>query len=204
MSEKSLTVICLSNRSYSKIRECKGDAAKKGRFVKHMVVRPRPGDQRRGLLAVGNRVLRCALGKGGIRSVKREGDGATPLGPMRLLTAFVRRDRPRRLVSGLALDPIRLADGWCDAAGDRNYNRPVRLPYAASHERMRREDHLYDVVIVLDANIRPRRRGMGSAIFFHLARPGYAPTEGCIAVHPRDMDWLLPRLSPRTVVTVSR
>lgn len=169
-----------------------------------MVVRARPGDQRQGLLAVGGRVLRCALGKGGIRSIKREGDGATPLGPRRLLSAFVRRDRSRRLVSALALEPIRREDGWCDAPGDRNYNRLVRLPYAASHERMRREDHLYDVVIVLDANIRPRRRGMGSAIFFHLARPGYTPTEGCVAIHPRDMKWLLPYLSPRTVMTVTR
>lgn len=169
-----------------------------------MVVRPRPGDQRQGLLVVGNRVVRCALGKGGIRSIKREGDGATPLGSMRLLSAFVRRDHPRRLVSRLALDPIRPGDGWCDAAGDRNYNRPVPLPYPASAERMRRDDHLYDVVIVLDANIRPRRRGMGSAIFFHLARPGYAPTEGCVAIHPRDMQWLLPRLSSRTVMTVTR
>ncbi len=169
-----------------------------------MVVRPRPGDQRQGLLVVANRVLRCAIGKGGIRAVKREGDGATPLGPMRLLSAFVRRDRPRRLVSSLALDPIRPGDGWCDAPGDRNYNRPVRLPYGASHEKMRREDHLYDVVIVLDANIRPRRRGMGSAIFFHLARPGYTPTEGCVAISAHDMAWLLPRLSPRTVMTVTR
>jgi L,D-peptidoglycan transpeptidase YkuD (ErfK/YbiS/YcfS/YnhG family) len=148
--------------------------------------------------------LRCALGKGGIRAIKREGDGATPLGPMRLLTAFVRRERRPRLVSGLALHPIRPGDGWCDAVDDRNYNRPVRLPYAASHERMQRGDHLYDLVIVLDANIRPRRRGMGSAIFFHLARPDYSPTEGCVAIHPRDMEWLLPRLSPHTIMIVAR
>jgi len=204
MSGKSLTVICLSDRSYSKFRECNGDAAKKRRYVRHIVVRAKPGDQRQGLLAVGNRVLHCALGKGGIRPIKREGDGATPLGSMRLLRAFVRRDRPRPVVSGLALAAIGPSDGWCDAPGDRNYNRPVRLPYTASHERMRRDDHLYDAVIVLDCNIRPRRRGMGSAIFLHLARPGYAPTEGCVAIHRRDMAWLLPRLSPRTVLTGTR
>ncbi|MHB2266968.1 L,D-transpeptidase family protein [Aliihoeflea sp. PC F10.4] len=169
-----------------------------------MVVRPAPLDQRQGLLAIGGRVIRCALGKGGISAFKREGDGATPLGRMRVLSAYVRRDRMRPLASGLSLTPIRAADGWCDAPGDRNYNWPVRLPYPASCERMRRDDHLYDVVIVLDANIRPRRRGMGSAIFFHLARPGYLPTEGCVAVSRRDMEWLLPRLSPRTNLTVVR
>lgn len=169
-----------------------------------MVVRPAPLDQRQGLLAVAGRVIRCALGKGSVTSVKREGDGATPLGPMRLLHAYVRRERMRPLVSGLKLRAIRANDGWCDAPGDRNYNRLVALPYPASHEHMRRDDHLYDVVIVLDANIRPRRRGMGSAIFFHLARPGYLPTEGCVAVSRRDMEWLLPRLSPRTVLTVIR
>ena len=75
--------------------------------------------------------------------------------------------------------------GWCEVPDDRNYNRPVRMPYAASHERMLRADNLYDACIVLDWNIRPRRRGRGSAIFFHLARPGFTPTQGCVAVTPR-------------------
>lgn len=153
---------------------------------------------------VAGRVIRCALGKGGIRAIKREGDGATPLGSMRLIYAYVRRDRMRPLFSGLSLTPIRTDDGWCDAPADRNYNRPVALPYPASHERMRRNDDLYDVVVVLDANIRPRKRGMGSAIFFHLARPGHLPTEGCVAISRRDMEWLLPRLSSGTVLAVVR
>ncbi len=169
-----------------------------------MVVRPTPLDQRQGLLCVAGRVIRCALGKGGIKAIKREGDGATPLASMRLLYAHAHRDRPRPLVSGLLLKRIGADNGWCDAPEDRNYNRPVPLPYKASHERMRRDDHLYDVVIILDSNIRPRKRGMGSAIFFHLARPGYLPTEGCVAVSRRDMDWLLPRLSPKTMLTVVR
>lgn len=179
-------------------------AAKKGRVLNHMVVRAAPRDQSRGQLLAGGRVIACAIGKGGIKAVKREGDGATPLGPMRLLSAYVRRDRRRMLVSTLPLTPSRASDGWCDAQGDRNYNRPVPRPYPASHEALHRPDHLYDVVMVLDANIRPRRRGMGSAIFFHLARPGLAPTEGCVAIAARDMAWLLPRLSRHTVLTVVR
>jgi L,D-peptidoglycan transpeptidase YkuD (ErfK/YbiS/YcfS/YnhG family) len=78
--------------------------------------------------------------------------------------------------------PITRSDGWCDDPTDRNYNRAVRHPYPASAERLWREDDLYDVVVVLGHNARPRVRGGGSAIFMHLARPGYTPTEGCIAL----------------------
>ncbi len=169
-----------------------------------MVARAKPGDQSRGLLIASGRVIDCALGRGGIKSIKREGDGATPLGVMGLISVYVRRDRLQRVRSGLKVRAIGSKDGWCDAPGDRNYNRRVPLPYGASHEKMLRDDHLYDVVIVLDANIRPRRPGMGSAIFLHLARPGYAPTEGCVAVGRQDMDWLLPRLSSRTKLHVVR
>lgn len=79
------------------------------------------------------------------------------------------------------------SDGWCDAPSDRNYNRPVQLPYPASTERMWRDDGLYDVVGILDHNARPRMRGRGSAIFLHVARDGYRPTEGCVALSRRDL-----------------
>lgn len=171
--------------------------------LRTLAVRARPGKPSQGLLVAGSRVMPCALGRGGISARKREGDGATPLAAMRLLWGYVRRGRMRP-VSRLSLAPIGADLGWCDAPADRNYNRPVRLPYAASHEDIRRPDRLYDAVIVLDWNIRPRRRGCGSAIFLHVARPGFRPTEGCVAVAPRDMAWLLPRLSPRTVLTVLR
>jgi L,D-peptidoglycan transpeptidase YkuD (ErfK/YbiS/YcfS/YnhG family) len=167
-------------------------------------VRPRPGKPSQGLLAWGGTVFCCALGRGGISAIKREGDGATPLTRMRLLHGWFRAGRLATRRSGLALRRIGPDDGWCDAPGDRNYNRPVSLPYAASHERMRRDDPLYDVCIVLDWNIRPRRRGRGSAIFFHLARPDFTPTEGCIAVSRAVMLRLLPLLSTRTRMTVRR
>ncbi len=82
-------------------------------------------------------------------------------------------------------------DGWCDAAADRNYNRAVRMPYAASAEAMWRADGIYDVVVVLSHNERPRKRGCGSAIFMHVARPGYLPTDGCIALSARDLRLVL-------------
>lgn len=149
-------------------------------------------------------VFVCALGRGGITALKREGDGATPRGPMRLLGGYYRADGlvSRPAATPLAMRRIGPALGWCDAPGDANYNRPVRLPTRTSHERMMREDHLYDVCIVLDWNFRARRRGCGSAIFLHLARPGYGPTEGCVALSPRAMARLLPHLSRRTVLRV--
>lgn len=178
-------------------------------FAGKLVVRPRPGSPSQGLLSWGGRTFVCALGRGGIHAVKREGDGATPLGRMRLLHGFFPAGRAAALRAPAMASPLPFrrvgpADGWCDAPGDRNYNRPVRLPYEASCEAMLRPDRLYDCVVVLDHNIRPRRRGMGSAIFLHIAREGFLPTEGCVAVSPRLMARLLPHLSPRTVLVVSR
>lgn len=167
-------------------------------------VRRRPGKASQGILSLGGRTFRCALGKGGITALKREGDGATPLADLRVLGGYFRDDGVVTRRDRLGLTPIGGDLGWCDAPDDRNYNRPVRLPYPASHENMRRKDRLYDVCIVLDWNISPRRRNCGSAIFLHIARPGYLPTEGCIALSPRDMQVILPLLSTRTVFRVMR
>ena len=148
-------------------------------------------------------VFPCALGRGGIRAWKREGDGGTPLADMRLLLGYIRQGR-FSYRSALPLRRISPSLGWCEVPADRNYNRPVRIPYAANHERMMRDDHLYDACLVLDWNIRPRVRGKGSAIFFHLARPGFSPTEGCVAVTKQVMRRLLPMVSRRTILTVLR
>jgi L,D-peptidoglycan transpeptidase YkuD (ErfK/YbiS/YcfS/YnhG family) len=145
----------------------------------------------------------CALGRGGISRGKREGDGATPAGRLVLRRIWYRADRVPRPRSRLPVHAIRPDDGWCDAAGDRNYNRPVRLPYPASHERLWRDDHVYDVVVELGWNERPRVQGRGSAIFLHLARPGYAPTEGCVALARADMLRLLPHLRPGMALIIS-
>jgi L,D-peptidoglycan transpeptidase YkuD (ErfK/YbiS/YcfS/YnhG family) len=191
-------------RSYSKKRERKRLPAKlaKGRHI--LAVRPRPGVATQGLMNIGSGVVfPCALGRGGISAVKREGDGATPLAAMRLLSGYV-RDRSFYRRSRLPLARIGADLGWCEVPEDRNYNRPVRIPYGASHETMLRGDGLYDACIVLDWNIRPRRRGCGSAIFFHLARPGFQPTAGCVAVSRAVMARLLPLLSRKTILRVMR
>lgn len=139
-----------------------------------------------------------------MRALKREGDGATPLGTMRLASVLYRRDRLQRPRTALPLRPIRRSDGWCDAPDDRNYNRRVRLPYPASAENLWRPDELYDVVVVLDYNVRPRIRHRGSAIFLHLARPDSAPTAGCIALRRPHLLLLLSRLAPGSVIRAWR
>ena len=174
------------------------------RSLKLIDVRPRPGHSSQGQLIAGNMILRCALGKGGITAFKREGDGGTPLTRMRLLYGFKRPDKKVRGTRALLLKVLRRDDGWCEVSNDRNYNRKVRIPYGASHETMWRKDDLYDICIVMDWNIRSRHRAKGSAIFFHLARPGYTPTEGCIALSRADMNRLLPQLSNRTIIRVRR
>ncbi len=175
-------------------------AASKPRLLR---VRRRPGAAPHlGLLTVAGITLPCALGRSGLTRFKREGDGATPVGRFALLYGHRRADRALPPGGPVPLSPIRADDGWCDDVADGRYNRPVRLPFRGSHEVMRRDDHLYDVVIVLDANVRRRVIGRGSAIFFHLARDGFEPTAGCVALRPEDMRRLLPRLGPHPVMVI--
>ncbi|WP_246072222.1 L,D-transpeptidase family protein [Martelella lutilitoris] len=159
-----------------------------------IAVRRAPGGPNRAILAFGPLRFPAAIGRGGISTRKREGDGATPLAIMPLAGGLVRDRLPIPPQSPLGLRRIRPDDGWCDAPSDPNYNRAVRLPFSASHERLRRDDGIYDIVIILDWNMRRRIKGRGSAVFFHLARPGFEPTAGCVAIAPSAMRVLLPHL----------
>lgn len=176
--------------------------------ISKICVRRRPGAPHLGLLVAGGLALPVALGRAGVACDKREGDGRTPAGRWRIERLLYRPDHGPRPVSRLPARPLKPADGWCDDAADRRYNRPVTLPLGGprkvSHERMWREDHLYDLVLVLDHNQRPRVARRGSAVFVHLARPGLTPTEGCVALRRADMRRLLARLVPgaRLVVQV--
>lgn len=144
-----------------------------------------------GLLRFRGETLRCALGAGGIRTDKSEGDGATPAGLLPIRRLLWRADRGLRPASALPAEPIAPEDGWCDDPVHADYNRPIRLPHAARHETLWREDAVYDVIGVLGWNDMPVRRGRGSAIFLHLARPGLPPTEGCIALPDAELRRLL-------------
>lgn len=155
---------------------------------------------RRGWLHVGAVRMRCAIGAGGITARKREGDGSTPRGRYRLERLLYRADRLRRPRCGLPTTAITPCDGWCDAVGDRNYNRAVRHPYPASAERLWRDDGLYDVLVVISHNRCPRLQRGGSAIFIHVAREGYPPTHGCVALARPELLRLMARCSAQTTI----
>lgn len=170
--------------------------------VKTILVRPAPGNRTRAIVQVGPLRIPAAIGRTGRTSRKREGDGATPIAVMPLVSGFLRGDRMALPKTALPFRRIRPSMLWCDEPKHPNYNRLVRTPFKPSHEEMTREDALYDICLVLDWNITMRRRNAGSAIFFHLIRPGYEPTAGCVAVARRDMLRILPHMRRGTVVRV--
>jgi L,D-peptidoglycan transpeptidase YkuD (ErfK/YbiS/YcfS/YnhG family) len=135
----------------------------------------------------GGRRMRCALGRAGTSAAKREGDGTTPVGRFPFRRVLYRPDREPPPPTRLTSEALTVADGWCDAPDDPAYNRPVRLPYPASAESLWRADGVYDLIVPLGYNDDPVRAGAGSAIFLHLARPDFAPTEGCVALARADL-----------------
>ena len=140
-----------------------------------------------GILCWRGRQFACAIGWGGVRSNKREGDGATPAGRFPLRRVLYRPDRmaPPRTV--LPVAPLSPRDGWCDDPGHSLYNRPLRLPHEARHEELWRTDYVYDLIVILGHNDAPVVPGLGSAVFFHVAQADYAPTAGCVAVAAGDL-----------------
>ncbi|WP_313532416.1 L,D-transpeptidase [Shinella sp.] len=170
--------------------------------VKTILVRPASGKKTRAIVQVGPLRIPAAIGRSGRTSRKREGDGATPIASMKVLSGFLRGDRLGQPKTALTLKRTRPSMLWCDAPGHPSYNRLVRAPFKPSHEEMQRKDELYDICLVLDWNVTLRRRNAGSAIFFHLIRPGYEPTAGCVAVSRPDMLRILPHMRRGTVVRV--
>ena len=145
---------------------------------------------------------RCALGRTGVTADKQEGDGATPAGCWPLRRVLYRPDRlpaPETTFPVAALTPD---DGWCDDQEDMHYNQPVRLPYAARHEVLWREDEIYDAIVILAHNDDPPEPGKGSAVFLHVARGDYGPTEGCVALALPDLLTVLREAGPDSRVCI--
>jgi L,D-peptidoglycan transpeptidase YkuD (ErfK/YbiS/YcfS/YnhG family) len=165
-------------------------------------VRPLAGSRARGWLTAGPFRVACALGPAGIVRTKCEGDKGTPAGRFRILWGYCRPDRVRLRAAGPPLKSMRRDQGWCEDPESRRYNRPVRLPAADCTDRMWRDDHLYDLTFVLDQNFSCRAKGRGSAIFFHIARPGLTPTAGCVAISAADMMKLAPRLTRGAIMAI--
>lgn len=144
----------------------------------------------------------CVIGRSGFQANKREGDGATPVGRFKLRTLRYRPDRVGKPKTPLATHTIAPQDGWCDAPDHPLYNRPVQLPFDASHERLWREDTLYNLVVDLGYNDDPPVAQRGSAIFLHVAGPDLKPTEGCVALKQHDLLEVLKNCSPETWIDI--
>ena len=129
----------------------------------------------------------CAIGWGGVRTDKREGDGATPAGRFPLRRVLYRPDRLAPPRTALPIAPLSPRDGWCDDPAHPLYNRPLHLPHEARHEELWRTDRVYDLIVILGHNDAPVVPGLGSAVFLHVAQPNYAPTAGCVAVSAGDL-----------------
>jgi L,D-peptidoglycan transpeptidase YkuD (ErfK/YbiS/YcfS/YnhG family) len=169
------------------------------RFVR---IRAAAGDSSRGRLTGGGQTIPVALGRGGIRPNKREGDGATPKGTFRPLRLWWRADRHPRPSTFLPGRAIAREDAWCEDPADRHYNQPVRLNSTQGGDRLTRDDHLYDFIIEIDHNTKPRIAGRGSAVFLHLARNNFSPTAGCVSMTRPAMLRLLARLGPETKIVI--
>ena len=174
-----------------------------GTAIRRIIVVRSPLDRSRGTLSASGLVTPCALGRAGLSGRKREGDGATPTGRLRLISVLYRADRTPRPTTRLPAAAISPHSGWCDDPTDRLYNRPVRLPYPARHERLWREDHLYDLTVVLNYNLSPVIGDAGSAVFLHLAAADLRPTAGCIAIPRAVMIALLWRVTTRSYLDIS-
>lgn len=153
-------------------------------------------------LSMGNTAFACSIGPAGISYNKSEGDGATPAGRWPLRYVMYRPDRVIRPVTGLPVKPILPGSGWCDDPASRHYNRPVRLPCPHSHEKLWRDDHLYDMVVVLGHNDTPPVAGRGSAVFMHLRAPGGTPTQGCIGLQQNHLRHVLSRSGSGTILHI--
>jgi L,D-peptidoglycan transpeptidase YkuD (ErfK/YbiS/YcfS/YnhG family) len=165
-------------------------------------VRPLPGNRTRGVLLAGPRTLPVVLGRRGIRANKFEGDGATPRGQFRLIRLWWRADRHPRPPTLLPARRIGPTLAWCEDTTDRRYNRPFQRSARDGGDRLWRDDQLYDFLIEIDHNTRPRVAGRGSAVFVHLARPNRGPTAGGVALARNDLQRLLTVLGPRTQIAI--
>jgi L,D-peptidoglycan transpeptidase YkuD (ErfK/YbiS/YcfS/YnhG family) len=150
------------------------------------------------------RTVRCALGRSGIGAQKSEGDGITPAGQFPLRRVFYRPDRLAKPQTNLPVLPLRPDMGWCDAPLHAAYNTLITRPFSARHERLWRADRVYDVIVELGYNDNPIVPGRGSAIFLHVARKQYQPTEGCVAINRANLLSLLRQCGEETTIMIGR
>ena len=155
-----------------------------------------------GELSWGDKTYKVAIGKNGIIQAKREGDNATPVGCFPIRKIYYRTDRIAKPNTDFETVALERNDGWSDDVNDPAYNTHVKLPYTGSHEELWRDDHLYDIIVVLGYNDDPPVPGNGSAIFMHVARENYSPTAGCIALAISDLLDILRSIDSKAQICV--
>ena len=148
-------------------------------------------------------IIKCAIGKRGITSRKVEGDNKTPKGTFTLKSIFYRKDRIPKLKTSLKKIVIKKNIGWCDESSSRQYNKMIKFPFRLSAEKLWLKDNIYDVIIVINYNLRPVIQNKGSAIFLHIAKKNYQSTNGCIAIKKKDMLLLINRISNKTKIIIN-
>ena len=146
--------------------------------------------------------VKCAVGKRGITSKKIEGDKCTPRGKFKLNYILFRKDRVKIPKSQLKLVPIKRSFGWCDDIKSKNYNQFIKFPFNHKAEKLYRSDNIYDIIIVIDYNLKPIRKNKGSAIFLHVAKNNYSPTLGCISVSKKNLKKLVSFVTKKSYITI--
>ena len=147
--------------------------------------------------------VKCAVGKRGINNKKKEGDLKTPIGSFKIKDIFYRKDRVNNLKTKIKKKIIKKNMGWCDDPKSPRYNKLIRYPYKYTSEKLFRSDNIYDIILVLDFNMRPIKKNKGSAIFIHIAKKKFKPTKGCIAVRKVDMKKIVASINYNTKVKIS-
>ena len=146
--------------------------------------------------------VKCAVGKRGIGAKKREGDLITPKGKYKILQIFYRADRVTNLISKISQIKIKKNMGWCDDPRSKNYNKLIRQPFKFRSEKLYRKDNVYDIILVLNYNIKPIRKAKGSAIFIHISKKNFSPTKGCVAIKKVEIKKLVKKIDKKTIIKI--
>jgi L,D-peptidoglycan transpeptidase YkuD (ErfK/YbiS/YcfS/YnhG family) len=147
--------------------------------------------------------FKCALGKAGIGKKKQEGDNVTPTGTFKIVKIYYRSDRVKKISSKFRLIEITKNMGWCDDPNSKNYNQLINLPSRYTHEKLFKKNNIYDIIVVLNYNMKPVIKNKGSAIFIHVAKKNYQPTRGCIALKKNDLLKILSKINKNIKIKIN-
>ena len=156
-----------------------------------------------GYLKYKNLKFRCALGKSGIKKKTREGDNVTPKGTYKILKVYYRKDRIKKIKAPFKKIKITKKIGWCDDVKSKCYNKQIGTPTSLSHEKLHRNDNIYDIICVINYNTKPIVINKGSAIFLHITRGNYKNTRGCIALKKNHLLKLLASIKKHTKIKIT-